>query len=105
LKMQILMSSTLPMDCYLGVAEGLVPLPCEEGRPKAVRGKVAGKGQQQTYWTEAVQVTNRWQTRPLVKGGARHRYKTINVKQKLISSHETQMGLETKTYWPTGHRS
>jgi hypothetical protein len=25
---------------------------------KAVRNKVAGKGQQQYYWTEAVQVTN-----------------------------------------------
>jgi hypothetical protein len=24
--------------------------------------------------------------------------KTVNVKQKLISGHETQMGLETKTY-------
>jgi hypothetical protein len=30
----------------------------EEGRPKAVRDKVAGKGQQQNYGTEAVQVTN-----------------------------------------------
>jgi hypothetical protein len=28
---------------------GLVPLRCEEGRPKAVRDKVAGKGQQQNY--------------------------------------------------------
>jgi hypothetical protein len=31
---------------------------CEEGRPMAVRDKVAGRGQQQYYWTEAVQVTN-----------------------------------------------
>jgi hypothetical protein len=37
---------------------GLVPLRCEEGRPKAFRDKVAGKGQQQNYWNEAVQVTN-----------------------------------------------
>jgi hypothetical protein len=28
---------------------GLVPLRFEEGRPKAVRDKVAGKGQQQYY--------------------------------------------------------
>jgi hypothetical protein len=46
------------MDCYLDVVGGLVPLRFEEGRPKAVRDKVAGKGQQQNYWTEAVQVTN-----------------------------------------------
>jgi hypothetical protein len=31
--------------------------------------------------------------------------KTVNVKQKLISGRETQMGLETKTYWPTDRRS
>jgi hypothetical protein len=31
------------------VVEGLVPLRCEEGRPKAVRDKVAGEGQQQYY--------------------------------------------------------
>jgi hypothetical protein len=35
-----------------------VPLRSEEGRPKAVRGKVAGNGQQQNSLTEAVQVTN-----------------------------------------------
>jgi hypothetical protein len=34
------------MDCYLDVVGGLVPLRCEEDRPKAVRNKVAGKGQQ-----------------------------------------------------------
>jgi hypothetical protein len=33
----------------LDVVGGLVPLRCEEGRPKAVRDKVAGKGQQQNY--------------------------------------------------------
>jgi hypothetical protein len=33
----------------LDVVGGLVPLRCEEGRPKAVRDKVAGKGQQQYY--------------------------------------------------------
>jgi hypothetical protein len=42
------------MDCYLDVVGGLVPLRFEEGRPKAVRDK----GQQQYYWTEALQVTN-----------------------------------------------
>jgi hypothetical protein len=42
-------SCTLPMDCYLDLVGGLVPLRCEEGRPKAVRDKVAGKGQQQNY--------------------------------------------------------
>jgi hypothetical protein len=42
-------SQTLPMDCYLEVVGGLVSLQCEEGRPKAVRDKVAGKGQQQYY--------------------------------------------------------
>jgi hypothetical protein len=40
---------TLTMDCYLDVVGGLVPLRFEEGRPKAVRDKVAGKGQQQYY--------------------------------------------------------
>jgi hypothetical protein len=33
----------------LDVVGGLVLLLCEEGRPKAVRDKVAGKGQQQYY--------------------------------------------------------
>jgi hypothetical protein len=40
---------TLPMDCYHDVEGGLVPLRFEEGRPKAVREKVAAKGQQQYY--------------------------------------------------------
>jgi hypothetical protein len=31
--------------------------------------------------------------------------KTVNVKQKLISGHEPQMGLDTKTDWPTGRRT
>jgi hypothetical protein len=31
------------MDCHLDMVEGLVPLQCEEGRPKAVQDKVAGK--------------------------------------------------------------
>jgi hypothetical protein len=43
----IILKLTLHMDCYLDVVGGLVPLRCEEGRPKAVRDKVAGKGQQQ----------------------------------------------------------
>jgi hypothetical protein len=29
----------------------------------------------------------------------------VNVKPKLISGHETHMGLESKTYWPTDRRS
>jgi hypothetical protein len=37
------------MDCYLDVVGELVPLRCEEGRPKGARDKVAGKGQQQYY--------------------------------------------------------
>jgi hypothetical protein len=31
--------------------------------------------------------------------------KTLNVKPKLMSGHETQMGLESNTYWPTDRRS
>jgi hypothetical protein len=46
------------MDCHLDVVGGPVPLRCKEGRPKAVRDKVTGKGQQQNYRTEAVHVTN-----------------------------------------------
>jgi hypothetical protein len=42
-------NKSLPMDCYLDVVGGLEPLRCEEGRPKAVRDKVAGKGQQHNY--------------------------------------------------------
>jgi hypothetical protein len=30
--------------------------------------------------------------------------KTVNIKQKLISGHETQMGIETKTDCPTDRR-
>jgi hypothetical protein len=29
----------------------------------------------------------------------------VNVKPKLISGYETQMGLESRTYWPTDRRS
>jgi hypothetical protein len=76
-----------------------VPLRCEEGRPKAVRDKVAGKGQQQNYWT------NTDDRLDLSSEGAPDIDKTVNVKRKLISGHETQMGLETKTYWPTDCRS
>jgi hypothetical protein len=93
------------MDCYLDVMGGLVPLRCEEGRPKAVRDKVAGKGQQKYYWTEAVQVTNTDDRPDLSSEGAPYIGKTVNVKQKLISGHETQIGLETKTDWPTDRRS
>jgi hypothetical protein len=94
------------MDCYLDVVGGgLVPLRYEEGRPKAVRGKITGEGQQQNYWTEAVQATNTDDRPDLSSEGAPDIDKTVNVKQKLISGHETQMGLETKTYWPTDRRS
>jgi hypothetical protein len=41
--------NSLPMDCYLDVVGGLVPLRFEEGRPKVVRDKVSGKGQKQYY--------------------------------------------------------
>jgi hypothetical protein len=93
------------MDCYLDVVGGLVPLRCEEGRPKAVRDKVAGKGQQQYYWTEAVQVTNTDDRPDLTSEGAPDIDKTVIVKQKLISGHETQMSLDNKTDWPTDRRS
>jgi hypothetical protein len=79
------------------VVGGLVPLRREEGRPKAVRDKVAGKGQQQYYRTEAVQVTNADERPDLSSEGAPDIDKTVNAKQKLISSHETQIGLEIKT--------
>jgi hypothetical protein len=36
--------------------------------------------------------------------GAPNNGKTVNVKQKLMPGHETQMGLESRTYWPTVHR-
>jgi hypothetical protein len=95
----------LPMDCYLDVVGKLVPLRFEEGRPRAVRNKVAGKGQQQNYWTEAVQVTKTNDRPDLSSEGAPYIDKTVNVKHKLIYGHETQMGLETTTDWPTGRRS
>jgi hypothetical protein len=30
--------------------------------------------------------------------------KTVSVKPKLMYGHETQMGLESRTYWPTDRR-
>jgi hypothetical protein len=81
-----------------------VPLRCEEGSPKAVRDKVAGIGQQQYYWTEAVQATNTDDRPDLSSEGAPDIDKT-NVKQKLISGHEPQMGLMTKMDWSTDRRS
>jgi hypothetical protein len=93
------------MDCYLDVVGGLVPLRCEKGRPKAVRDKVAGEGQQKNYWTEAVQVTNTDGRPELSSEGTPDIDKTVNVKQKLICGHETQMGLDTKKDWPTDRRS
>jgi hypothetical protein len=59
--------------------------------------KVAGKGQQQYYWTEAVQVTNTDDRPDLSSEGAPDIDKTVNVKQKWISGHEPQMRLDTKT--------
>jgi hypothetical protein len=91
--------------CYLDVVGGLVPLWWEEGKPNAVRYKLAGKGQRQNYWTEAVQVTNTNDRPYLSSEGAPHIDKTANGKQKLISGYETQMGLDTKTDWPTHRRS
>jgi hypothetical protein len=93
------------MDCYLDVVGGLVPLRFEERTPKAVRDKVTGKGQQQNYWTEAVQEINTDDRPDLSSEGAPDIDKTVSVKQKLICGHETQMGLETTTDWPTGRRS
>jgi hypothetical protein len=69
------------MDCCLDVVGGLVPLRFEEGRPKAVRDKVAGKSQQQYYRTEAVQVTNTDDRPDLSSEGASNTDKTVNVKQ------------------------
>jgi hypothetical protein len=60
--------------------------------------KVSGKGQQQYYRTEAVQVTNTDDRPDLSSEGAPYANKTVNVKQKLISGHETQMGLDIMTY-------
>jgi hypothetical protein len=59
--------------------------------------KVAGKGQQQYYCTEAVQVTNTDDRTDLSSEGAPDIDKTVNVKQKLISGHELQMRLNTTT--------
>jgi hypothetical protein len=74
---------------------------------QAVRDKVAGKGQgqQQRYWTEAVQVINTDDRPDLSSEGAPDIDKTVNVKQKLISGHEPQMGLDTKTDWSTDRQS
>jgi hypothetical protein len=77
------------------VVEGLVALRCEEGRRKAVRDQVTGKGQQQNYWTEVVQVTNTDDRPELSSEGAPDIDKTVNVKHKLVSGHETQMDLGT----------
>jgi hypothetical protein len=66
---------------------------------------VVGKGQQQYYWTEAVQVTNTDDRPDLSSEGAPDIDKTGNVKQKLITGHEPQMGLDTKTDWSTDRRS
>jgi hypothetical protein len=79
--------------------------PCRSYIRRINRVQVAGKGQQQNYWTEAVQVTNTDDRPDLSSEGAPDIDKTVNFKQKLISGHETQMGLGTKTEWPTDRRS
>jgi hypothetical protein len=84
---------TLPVDCYLDMVGGRMPHRCEEGRPKAVRDKVAGNGQQQYYWTEAVQVTNTDDRPDLSSEGAPDIDKAVHVKQKLISGARYQDGL------------
>jgi hypothetical protein len=79
----------LPMDCYLDVVGGLVPLRSEEGGQKGVWDKVADKGQQQNYWTGAVQETNTDDRPDLPSEGAPDIDKTvINI-------------FDTKTHWPT----
>jgi hypothetical protein len=65
----------------------------------------AGEGHQQIYWTEAVQVTKTNERPDLSSEGAPDIDKTVTVKQELISGHKTQMGLDTKTDWPTDRRS
>jgi hypothetical protein len=47
--------------------------------------------------TEAVQVTKTNDRPDLSSEGTPDIDKTVNVKQKLISGHEPQMGLDTKT--------
>jgi hypothetical protein len=47
--------------------------------------------------------TNTWQTRPLVREGAPER-KDSNFEKK-ISGQKSQIGLDTKTYWPTDRQS
>jgi hypothetical protein len=47
--------------------------------------------------TEAVQVTKTNNRPDITTEGAPDIDKTVNVKQKLISGHEPQMGLDTKT--------
>jgi hypothetical protein len=59
----------------------------------------------ESYWTEGVQVTNTDDRPDLTSEGTPDIDKTANVEQKLIFCHETQMGLETKTYWQTDRRS
>jgi hypothetical protein len=47
--------------------------------------------------SEVVQVTNTDDRPDLSSEGAPYTDKTVNVEQKLISGHEPQMGLDTKT--------
>jgi hypothetical protein len=70
-----------------------VPLRCEEGRPKAVRDKIAGKGQQKNYWTEAVQVTNTDNRPDLSSEGAPDIDKTVTVKQPWAPDGARHQGL------------
>jgi hypothetical protein len=48
---------------------------------------------------------DKWQARPLVRGGATQRQdnnvQKTNFGQKVISGHKSQSGLDTLTYWLT----
>jgi hypothetical protein len=58
---------------------------------------IGHRASDQNIRTEAVQVTNTHDRPHLSSEGAPNIDKTANVKQKLMSGHETQTGLETKT--------
>jgi hypothetical protein len=49
-------------------------------------------------------VTDKRQTRPLVKEGAQQRQDS-NIQTELISGRKSQSGLDAKTYWLTDRQS
>jgi hypothetical protein len=49
-------------------------------------------------------VTDKRQTRPLVREGAPQRQDS-NIQTELISGRKSQGGLDAKTYWPTDRQS